>query len=207
MSKIVAIDAITREKTGKGASRLARREGFVPGVIYGDKKEAQAIKIPLNEMIRLLNRGGFLSQTYEINVDGKKTTVLPRDLQLHPVSDLPIHIDFLRLAKGSTVVMEIPVKVTGEDVSPGLKRGGVINFTRHEIELEVPADNIPESIEIAVDALDINEAVKISNIDLPKGCKATITDRDFTILAVVAPSGLKSAEAQAEDAEDAASDE
>lgn len=199
MAKVITIAAEPRERVGKGASRAARRAGQVPAVIYGDNKDPEAIQIPQNEVIRLLNRGGFMSHTYEITVGKKKATVLPRDLQLHPVSDAPIHIDFLRLGKGATVVMAVPVKVTGEEESPGLKRGGVINHTRHDIELNVPADAIPEFIEVSVAELDLGEAAKISNVTLPKGCEPTITDRDFTICAIVAPSGLKSAENAASD--------
>jgi len=199
MAKVITIAAEPRERVGKGASRAARRAGQVPAVIYGDNKDPEAIQIPQNEVIRLLNRGGFMSHTYEITVGKKKATVLPRDLQLHPVSDAPMHIDFLRLGKGATVVMAVPVKVTGEEESPGLKRGGVINHTRHDIELNVPADAIPEFIEISVAELDLGEAAKISNVTLPKGCEPTITDRDFTICAIVAPSGLKSAENAASD--------
>jgi large subunit ribosomal protein L25 len=199
MAKVITIAAEPRERVGKGASRAARRAGQVPAVIYGDNKDPEAIQIPQNEVIRLLNRGGFMSHTYEITVGKKKATVLPRDLQLHPVSDAPMHIDFLRLGKGATVVMAVPVKVTGEEESPGLKRGGVINHTRHDIELNVPADAIPEFIEVSVAELDLGEAAKISNVTLPKGCEPTITDRDFTICAIVAPSGLKSAENAASD--------
>ena len=195
MAKAITIGATARDRIGKGASRAARRAGQVPAVIYGNNKEPEAVQIPQNEVIRLLNRGGFMSHTFEIQVGKKKTTVLPRDLQLHPVSDVPMHIDFLRLGKGATVVMAVPVKVTGEDESEGLKRGGVINHTRHDIELNVPADSIPEYIEVSVAGLDLNEAVKISDVTLPKGVTATITDRDFTICAIVAPSGLKSASA------------
>ncbi len=203
MAKVITIAAEPRERVGKGASRAARRAGQVPAVIYGDNKDPEAIQIPQNEVIRLLNRGGFMSHTYEITVAKKKATVLPRDLQLHPVSDAPMHIDFLRLGKGATVVMAVPVKVTGEEVSPGLKRGGVINHTRHDIELNVPADAIPEFIEVSVAELDLGEAAKISNVTLPKGCEPTITDRDFTICAIVAPSGLKSAENATDDADEA----
>jgi large subunit ribosomal protein L25 len=203
MAKVITIAAEPRERVGKGASRAARRAGQVPAVIYGDNKDPETIQIPQNEVIRLLNRGGFMSHTYEITVAKKKATVLPRDLQLHPVSDAPMHIDFLRLGKGATVVMAVPVKVTGEEVSPGLKRGGVINHTRHDIELNVPADAIPEFIEVSVAELDLGEAAKISNVTLPKGCEPTITDRDFTICAIVAPSGLKSAENAADDANEA----
>jgi large subunit ribosomal protein L25 len=202
MADIVTIVAEPRERVGKGASRAARRAGMVPAVIYGDNKDPEAIQIPQNEIIRLLNRGGFMSHTFDIQVGKKKTTVLPRDLQLHPVSDLPIHIDFLRLGKGAVVTMEIPIKVVGEEQSEGLKRGGVINYTRHEIEVNVPANAIPEFIEVSVEGLDINEAVKISDVKLPKGVEPTITDRDFTICAIVAPSGLKSASAGAEEGEE-----
>ena len=201
MAKVITIEAEARDRVGKGASRATRRAGFVPAVIYGDNKDPEAIQIPTNEIVRLLNRGGFLSHTYEISVAGKKANVLPRDLQLHPVSDAPMHIDFLRLGKGATVVMSVPVKVVGESESKGLTRGGVINHTRHDIELNVPADSIPEFIEVSVADLDLGEAVKISNVTLPKGVTPTITDRDFTICAIVAPSGLKSAENAADDAE------
>jgi len=196
MAEVVQIKAERRDRVGKGASRAARRQGYVPAVIYGGAEEPESIQIPQNVIVSLINRGGFMSHTYEITVEGEKGTsrVLPRDLQLHPVSDEPQHIDFLRLVKGATIVMDIPVNVVGEETSPGLKRGGVINTVRHDLELEVPADAIPESITVSVDGLDIGEAVKVSNVTLPDGVKPTITDRDFTILAIVAPSGLRSKE-------------
>ena len=199
MADVIAIEAQARDRLGKGASRATRRAGFVPAVIYGDKKDPESIQIAANEIQRLLNRGGFMSHTYDIQVDGKKTSVLPRDLQLHPVTDLPMHIDFLRLGKGATVTMSVPVHVVGEEESTGLKRGGVINHTRHDIELNVPANAIPEHIEVDVSGLDLGEAIKISEVKLPKGATPTITDRDFTILAIVAPSGLKSAQDAADD--------
>lgn len=201
MADVITIEAEARDRLGKGASRATRRAGFVPAVIYGNKKDPESVQIKANELQRLLNRGGFMSQTYDLVVGGKKTTVLPRDLQLHPVTDAPMHIDFLRLGKGATVTMSVPVQVSGEDVSKGLKRGGVINYTRHDIELNVPADAIPEFIEVDVTELDLGEAIKISEITLPEGATPTITDRDFTILAIVAPSGLKSAEAAADEEE------
>ncbi|SDE69557.1 50S ribosomal protein L25/general stress protein Ctc [Kordiimonas lacus] len=203
MADVVTIVAEPRERVGKGASRASRRAGKVPAVIYGDNKEPEAIQIPQNEVIRLLNRGGFMSHTFNVQVGKKKTSVLPRDLQLHPVTDMPMHIDFLRLGKGAVVTMEIPIHVVGEEESVGLKRGGVINYTRHEIEVNVPANAIPEHIEVSVADLDINDAVKISDVKLPKGCEPTITDRDFTICAIVAPSGLKSSTNAAEDGEEA----
>lgn len=202
MADVITIEAQARERIGKGASRATRRAGFVPAVIYGDKKDPESIQIKANELQRLLNRGGFMSHTYDVIVDGKKTTVLPRDLQLHPVTDVPMHIDFLRLGKGATVTMAVPVHVVGEEESQGLKRGGVINNTRHDIELNVPADAIPEFIEVNVAELDLGDAIKISDISLPDGAVPTITDRDFTILAIVAPSGLKSAQDAAEEGEE-----
>lgn len=203
MADVITIKADVRDRVGKGASRAVRRGGKVPAVIYGGKKEPQSIQIPQNEIIRLLNRGGFMSHTYDIEVSGKATRVFPRDLQVHPVTDLPLHIDFFRLEKGATIAVEVTVHVSGEEDSIGLKRGGVINFTRHEIELNVPADNIPEFIEIPVGGLDINDAVKISDVTLPEGVTPTITDRDFTVLAIVAPSGLKSSEGAKDEDEDA----
>ena len=200
MATVVKIQAEARDRVGKGASRAVRREGFVPAVIYGDNKDPESIKIPMNEVVRLLNRGGFMSHTYEIIVGKKKANVLPRDLQLHPVSDAPMHIDFLRLGKGATVTMSVPVKIVGEEVAPGVKRGGVVNYTRHDIEVNVPADSIPEFIEADISNLELNEAVKISDITLPEGVEPTITDRDFTVCAIVAPSGLKSSENAADDA-------
>jgi len=203
MAKVITIEAELRERNGKGASRAARRAGFVPAVIYGDKKDPESIQLPMNQVVRLLNRGGFMSQMYEMVVGGKKTNVLPRDLQLHPVTDVPMHIDFLRLGKGTTIVLAVPVHIVGEEESPGLKRGGVINNTRHDIELNVPADAIPEAIEVSVASLDLGDAVKISDVTLPEGVTPTITDRDFTICAIVTPSGLKSSGTDDDDEGDA----
>ena len=197
MSNNVKINAELRERLGKGASRAARRANLIPAVIYGDNKEPTSITIPLNEIVRLINRGGFLSQAYEITAGKKKENAIVRDLQLHPVTDVPMHIDFFRLAKGATIVMSIPVHIVGEEESEGLKRGGVINMTRHDIELNVPADAIPEAINISVASLDVGEGIHISDITLPKGCTPTITDRDFTICTIAAPSALKSADEEA----------
>ncbi len=174
MADNVQLTAEPRDRIGKGASRAVRRAGRIPAVIYGDKKDPESVQIKMNAVVRLLNRGGFMSQTYEISVGGKTTTVLPRDLQLHPVSDVPMHIDFLRLGKGSTVTMAVPIHVIGEEESIGLKRGGVINHTRHDIELNVPGDAIPESIVVDVTNIDIGDAVKISEIALPEGVVPTI---------------------------------
>ena len=206
MAKAITIEATARERLGKGASRAARRENLVPVVVYGDNKEPESATIPLNVIVRLINRGGFMSHTYDLAIGKKKTSVLPRDLQLHPVTDVPMHIDFLRLGKGTKVVMAVPVKVVGEEECEGLAKGGVINHTRHDIELNVPAEAIPEFIEVSVASLNIGEAVKISDVTLPKGATPTITDRDFTICAIVAPSALKSSGTE-DDAEEGEGEE
>ncbi|WP_374763357.1 50S ribosomal protein L25/general stress protein Ctc [Yunchengibacter salinarum] len=205
MSDTEILEAESRDRVGKGASRAVRRAGLIPAVIYGGSKKPESIQLPYNRIKALINKGHFLSQTFKITVDGgkKQATVLPRDLQLDPANDLIMHIDFLRLEKGATVVVNVPVHVVGEEESPGVKRGGVVTATRHEVELDVPADDIPEELTISVAGLDINEAVKISDVDLPKGCQPTITDRDFTILTISAPSSLKSEEgAEEEEAEE-----
>lgn len=215
MAKAIRIEAENRDRVGKGASRASRRAGFVPAVIYGDNREPRSIQIRMNVIVRLINRGGFMSHTYEIETDGKvSAVVLPRDLQLHPVTDAPMHIDFLRLAEGATVVMNVPVRLTDEDKALGLSKGGTINFTRHEVELLVPAAAIPEYLEASLDGIDIGGSIHISDITLPEGCTPTITDRDFVIAAIVAPSSLKSdgpeddeEEAAEEGAEEAATEE
>lgn len=205
MAKVFVIQAENRDSVGKGASRAARRAGFVPAVIYGDKREPRSIQIPLNIIVRLLNRGGFMSHTYQIETDGKiSATVLPRDLQLHPVTDVPMHIDFLRLAEGSTVVMNVPVSIVDDVDAPGVKRGGAITVNRHEIELNVPVDAIPEAIVVSLAGVDLGDSVKISDIELPAGCTPTITDRDFVIAAITAPSSLKSSGPEDEEEADTA---
>lgn len=190
MSDIQHITAEPREKAGKGSARAARRSGKVPAVIYGDKKEVVMINIARNELVSVINRGHFLTSQFEIKLDGKTERVLPRDIQVHPVTDDPLHVDFLRLGKGAKIVLDIPVNFVDEEKSEGLERGGVLNIVRHEIELSVPGDAIPDQIDVSLAGLDINDAVKFSSIDLPKGCEPVITDRDFTIATISAPSGM-----------------
>ena len=197
MADVHTIAAEPRERAGKGSARAARRDGRVPAVIYGDKKTPIMITLSRNELVKLIKQGGFLTRQYDVKFGSATERVLPRDVQLHPVTDEPLHIDFLRLAKGATVVIEVPVNCVNEEDSPGLKRGGVLNIVRREIEMEVPATAIPENIEVDLAGLDINDAVKISAVTLPEGCKPTISDRDFTIAGVVAPSGMKSEEEEA----------
>ncbi len=189
------IKAELRTKAGKGSSRAIRREGRLPAVVYGAKKEVAAITVDFVDIQKLLNTGAFLSTTYDIEIDGgKKEMVLPRDVQFHPVTDWPMHIDFLRLAQDATIAIMVPVHFLNEEESPGLKGGGIINAVRHEIELDCPANNLPEAIEIDLTGLELGDSVHFSDITLPEGVTPIIDDRDFTIATIAAPSGLKSDE-------------
>ncbi len=197
MSDLLTISAEPRERAGKGASRALRREGRVPAVIYGDKKEAQAIHVEARALNKLLGTGHFMNSLVQVEVDGVKTRTLPKDVAFDPVTDRPLHVDFFRLAKGAKVQVNIPVVFINEEASPGLKRGGVMNVVRHELDLMCDADHIPDQIEIDVTGLEIGDSIHISNITLPKGAESAITDRDFTIAGVTAPSALKSADDEA----------
>ncbi len=202
---VSVMTAQARERVGKGAARKARATGVVPGVIYGDKKPARPVSIEGRVLIKELRRGGFLNRLYELDVEGDKERVLPRDVQLDPVSDFPIHVDFLRLGRGAEIKIMIPVNFTGEEESEGLKRGGVINVVRHEIEFSCPADAIPEAIEVSLAGSDIGDSIHISEVTLPDGVTPTITDRDFTIATIAAPTVV--ADEAAEEAAEAAEGE
>lgn len=202
MATNTVIEAELRTKAGKGSSRAIRREGKLPAVVYGAKKDVQPITVDRVAIQKLLNTGGFLSTTYDIVVDGgKKQMVLPRDVQFHPVSDWPLHVDFLRLADDEIIAINVPVHFINEEECPGIKQGGIINAVRHDIELACPANAIPESIEIDLTGLELGDSVHISGIKLPEGVTPVIDDRDFTIATIATPSGLKSDDEEAEDAE------
>lgn len=188
------LKAELREKAGKGSSRALRREDKVPAVIYGDKKEPTMVTITRVNLMKELNKGGFMNTSYELQIGKDKETVLPRDVQFHPVTDWPLHVDFLRLAKGSSLNIMIPIHFVGEEECPGLKAGGILNVVRHEVEFSCPANAIPEAIEIDISLLEMNDSVHISTVTLPKGVTPVIDDRDFTIAMVSAPSGLKSSD-------------
>lgn len=201
MSQTIELNAVVRERGGKGAARAVRRQGLVPGVIYGDKKEPQTISVDRRELQRLLGTGTFLSTLVSLEVDGTKTQVLPRDVQFDPVKDFPVHVDFLRLGKGARISVDIPVHFLNEAASPGIKRGGVLNVVRHEVELICPADAIPEFIEADLTGYDIGDSLHISAITLPEGVRPAITDRDFTVATIAAPAGLKEEAAVGEEEE------
>ena len=192
MSDTLNLPAETRERAVKGASRALRREGRVPAVVYGGKEEPLAIHVEEKLLIKQLGTGHFLNSIVEIEVGGKKLRTLPKDVAFHPVTDRPLHADFLRLSKDSTVHVNVPVLFINEEDSPGLKRGGVLNIVRHELELICDANKMPEDIQIDVTGLDIGDSIHISSVTLPTGSTSAITDRDFTIATIIAPSGLRS---------------
>ncbi|MFD0978982.1 50S ribosomal protein L25/general stress protein Ctc [Tropicimonas aquimaris] len=201
--EIPDLHAEVRTGTGKGAARQARREGLVPGIIYGGGEEPVAINIPFNKLRQHLKAGRFLSTLFNMKVEGlEDVRVICRGVQRDVVKDLPTHVDFMRLRRTSKVNLFIPVEFTDEAKSPGLKRGGVLTVVRPEIELVVTAGDIPEKVEISLEGLDINDHVSISMVKLPEGAKPTI-DRDFNIASISAPSGLRSGGDEEEDAEEA----
>ncbi|CAN1520489.1 50S ribosomal protein L25/general stress protein Ctc [Sphingomonadaceae bacterium] len=194
MSDQLTLSAETRDRAGKGASRELRRQNRVPAVIYGNKQEPELIHVEEKALIKLLMTGHFSNSVVEIELGGKKQITIPKDVAFHPVSDRPTHVDFLRIVKGAKVDIEVPVVFINEDASPGLKRGGVLNIVRHELELICENDKIPDDIQIDVAGFDIGDSIHISHVKLPKGSESKITDRDFTIATIVAPSALKSTE-------------
>jgi len=201
MSETLSLDAQPRDRAGKGASRGVRRTGWVPAVIYGAKQTPVMISVQEKVLAKMLQKGHFMNSVVEVTVDGAKERTLPRDVQFHPVTDRPIHVDFLRLAADSKVTVMVPVRFVDESDSPALKAGGVLNIVRHEVELLAPSDQIPDELVISCKGLTIGDSVHISAVTLPAGCEPTIKDRDFTIATVVAPSGMRS-EADAAAAED-----
>ena len=194
MSDQLTLSAETRNGAGKGASRELRRQNRVPAVIYGNKQEPELIHVEEKALIKLLMTGHFSNSVVEIELGGKKQITIPKDVAFHPVSDRPLHVDFLRIVKGAKVDVEVPVMFVNEGASPGLKRGGVLNIVRHELELICENDKIPDDIQIDVSGFDIGDSIHISNVKLPKGSESKITDRDFTIATIVAPSALKSSD-------------
>jgi len=198
MSEQLTLPAEQRERAGKGASRELRRSGRVPAVIYGDKKEPLAVHVEEKLLAKLLSTGHFMNTVVMIDAGGNAHRTLPKDVQFHPVSSRPIHVDFLRIGEHSQVNVNVPVNFTDEEESPGIKRGGVLNVVRHDLELICDASEIPEQINISLKGLDIGDSIHISVIDLPKGSKSAIDDRDFTIATVVAPSAMKSEEGDTE---------
>lgn len=190
-----------RERTGKGGARTARRNGQVPGVLYGGKLGPVAINLQHNEVIKALNSGKFLAHMIKLDHKGEIQSVIPQDVQFHPVTDVPVHIDLFRVDLDQIISVEVPVHFINEEDSPGLRKGGVLNVVRHEVEINVPAGSIPEFLTADVGALEIGDNIKISSISLPEGASPTITDRDFTIATIASRGGAQAAADDAEDAE------
>ncbi len=201
MSDIASLEAEAREQAGKGDARALRRSGRVPAVIYGDKKDPLPISIDRRLLQAELSQAGFYLRLYDIRVGGKNEHVLPRDVQRHPVTSAPLHVDFLRISAGATIAVNVGVVFENEEESPGLKRGGVLNVVRYEIELVCPATAIPESITIDLTGLDICDGVHISSVKLPPDVEPVISDRDFTIATITAPT-VQEEEVEEEEGED-----
>lgn len=202
MAEIIELKATAREGTGKLANRALRAQKMVPAIVYGGEGGPANVAIEYKLLWQHYQNGHFLSTVYLLDVDGKKERVIPRDVQVDPVRDFPIHVDFMRVSRTSRIDVAVPVHFVNEEASPGLKRGGVLNIVRHEIEFTCPADAIPESITVDLTGLDIGDSVHISAVKLPAGITPVITDRDFTIASVAGSSALKP-EAAEEPAEEA----
>jgi len=182
--QVSEIKAQARPRSGKGGARAIRREDKVPGVVYGEGREPENIALNGRELNIIIGRGKFLSTVFDLDVGGQKARVIPREVQLDPVRDWPIHVDFQRVGAGARIRVNVPVRFINEGLSPGLKRGGVLNIVRHDIEVTCPADAIPDQFEVNLEGLEIGRSVHISAVKLPEGVKPTILNRDFTICTV-----------------------
>jgi large subunit ribosomal protein L25 len=205
MSDTQTLTAQPRERAGKGAARRDRRANRVPGVIYGGGKDPVMFTLHPGVLDRELGKQGFFTRLFEIELEGKKGKQLAicRDIQFDPVTDRPIHLDMLRVSAKTEVTVQVPVHFTGEDESPGLERGGVLNIVRHEVEMVARADNLPDYIEVPLAGLEINDSAHISMVTLPEGARPTIEDRDFTIATIAAPSAVKAEAAEEQEAAEA----
>jgi large subunit ribosomal protein L25 len=184
MADVIAIKATERPRAGKGAARTVRREGKVPGVIYGEKQEPETIALDFTELLKLVQKGKFLSTVFDIDVNGNKRRVLPREVQLDPVKDFPIHVDFQRVGASSRIRVSVPMRFINDALSPGLKRGGVLNVVRHQVEVTCPPDRIPDFFEFDLTGLEIGRSIHVSAVKMPEGVRPTILNRDFTIATI-----------------------
>jgi large subunit ribosomal protein L25 len=188
MANVHVIKAVARPRGSKGAARAERRAGRVPGIIYGDGKPPLPISLDYNDLRQRIYAGHFLTTIHDVEIDGEKHRVIPRDFQLDAVRDLPLHVDFMRLGEGATIRVNIPIHVTNADQSPGVKRGGTINIVTHAVEVRCRADAIPNAIEVDVGGLEINHSRHLSDVALPDGVRV-VAGRDITLVTVVPPSG------------------
>jgi len=186
------LKAQARTGVGKGAARALRREGLIPAVIYGDKKSPLPVSISYNEAMKHIYAGGFLSHVITLDIDGQKHRVIPRDYQLDPVRDTALHVDFLRIGAGSRLNVQVHVSFINEEQSPGIKRGGVLNIVHHTLELNCPADAIPDHVTVDLAGLDVGDSIHIAGVQLPPGVQPHTHEADLTVATIVAPSGMRS---------------
>ena len=194
------LKALKREKLTSGSNNKLRANGFIPAILYGGKDPNQNISVSKKELSSIINSDTFLSKVLEIELEGKKEKVIPRDVSYNVISEEPIHIDFMRIVSGKKIILEIPVKFINHPDSPGLKRGGVLNIVRRKVELKCPAESIPDEIVVDLAGTDIGTSIKISSVKLPESVMPTITDRDFVVATVAAPTIIKEPEKPAEEA-------
>ena len=197
MSEQLTLPAETRDRAGKGASRALRRDGRVPAVIYGQKKDALSVHVEEKLLSKMLSTGHFMNSVVMVDVAGKPTRTLPKAVDFHPVTSRPIHVDFLRISEHTKVHVNVPMRFDNEEASPGLKRGGVLNVVVHELELVCDAAHIPNEIHVQLDGLEIGDAIHISQVKLPEGVTPANTEEDFTVATIVAPSAMKAEEEEA----------
>lgn len=191
MPEIITLSAELRERAGKGAARAIRRQGRVPAIVYGDQKEPVTISLEPRELGRALAREGFFAHLVDIQLERTTHRTLPRDIQYHPVTDAPLHVDFMRVGAGARVTVTIPVHFINHERAPGLRRGGILNIVRHGIEMLCSVDNIPEHIVVDLDGLDIGDSIHIGAVALPEGARPVIQERDFTIASIAASSAVR----------------
>jgi large subunit ribosomal protein L25 len=191
MPETISLSAEPRVRAGKGAARAIRRAGRVPGIIYGGNKEPVPISLEPRELSRALASRRFFASLVDIRLDGEILRTLPRDVQFHPATDAPLHVDFMRVGGHTRVRVTVPVVFTNPEMSPGIRRGGILNIVRHDIELLCPVDNIPKQLVVELNGLEIGDSVHISRVAIPEGCQPTITDRDFTIASIAASSAVR----------------
>ncbi len=190
MSDIIHLNAEPRDLNGKGSVRALRNAGKIPAVIYGDKKASLPVSLERKDITKVYNSGRIMATLLEVEVEGKASRVIARDIQLDPVKDIILHADFLRVGQGTKIAVEVQVNFLNEETCPGLKQGGVLNVVRYKVELLCPAESIPEFIELDLTEAEIGTSLHISDIQLPEGIIPTITDRDFTVATIAAPAGL-----------------
>lgn len=191
MPEITTLSAEPRALAGKGAARATRRAGRVPGIIYGDKQEPVPISLEPRELSRALANRSFFAKLADVAVDGVVHRTLPRDVQYHPATDAPLHVDFMRVGGHTRITVTVPVAFTNPEMSPGLRRGGILNIVRHGIELSCPVEGIPDQLVVELNGLDIGDSIHISRVVIPENCRPTITERDFTIASIAASSAVR----------------